>query len=75
MDKKSKIVLIICIIIIVVGIGVVSSVAIIKNHREKIDINQDKTTEIEKKDVEDVLEYNKDKDVNELTDDELDSML
>lgn len=75
MDKKSKIVLIICIIIIVVGIGVASSVAIIKNHREKIDINQDKTTEIEKKDVEDVPEYNKDKDVNELTDDELDSML
>ncbi len=75
MDKKSKLILIICIIIIVIGIGFITSIAIIKNHREKIDINSNQTTEIEKKDEEDVPEYNKDKDVNELTDDELDSML
>lgn len=75
MDKKSKLIVIICIIVIVVGIGLATSIAIIKNHREKIDINPGQTTEIENRDEEDVPEYDKDKDVNELTDDELDSML
>ena len=47
MDKKSKIIMIVCIIVIVIAIGVATSIAVINGNREKIDLNTDKTTEIE----------------------------
>ena len=43
MDKKSRIIMIICIIIIVIGIGIATSIAIIKNKTEKVKINKDET--------------------------------
>ena len=43
MDKKSKIIMIVCIIVIVIAIGVATSIAVINGNREKIDLNTDKT--------------------------------
>ena len=67
MDKKSKIIMIICIIIIVIGIGIATSIAIIKNKTEKVKINKDE------KDT--TPEYDPSKEVNEMTDDELENLL
>ena len=38
MDKKSKIVMIVCIIIIVLALGIAASIAVIKYSRENIDV-------------------------------------
>lgn len=44
MDKKSKTILVICIIVIVVALGIITSYAIIKeNYKDKAEIN----TEVE----------------------------
>jgi cell division protein YceG involved in septum cleavage len=75
MDKKNKIIIIICVIVIVVGIGVATSIAIIKNNREKIDISNDQTIEIEKNEVDNTPDYDQEKDVNEMTDDELENLI
>ena len=75
MDKKSKIIMIICIIIIVIGIGIATSIAIIENKTEKVKINKDETIQIEKNETDTTPEYDPSKDVNEMTDDELENLL
>lgn len=45
MDKKSKIWLVVCIVIIVLAIGITVAVALI-NHNPKIDLENSETTEI-----------------------------
>lgn len=45
MDKKSKIVMIVCIIIIVLALGIAASIAVIKYSRENIDVNTTKELE------------------------------
>ena len=39
MDKKSKIVLVICIIVMVVALGIITSYALIKENKGKAEIN------------------------------------
>lgn len=75
MDKKSKIIMIVCIIVIVIAIGVATSIAIINGNREKIDLNTDKTTEIENEKEDKTPEYDESKDINVMDDEELDKLL
>lgn len=74
MDKKNKIVLIICIIVIVVFLGAAVSIAIISNKKEKIDIDVKHTQVIKQQENEEKPEYDEKKDVNQMSDEDLEKI-
>lgn len=74
MDKKNKIVLIICIIVIVVSLGAAVSIAVISNKKEKIDIDVKHTQVIKQQENEEKPEYDEKKDVNQMSDEDLEKI-
>lgn len=74
MDKKNKIVLITCIIVIVVFLGAAVSIAIISNKKEKIDIDVKHTQVIKQQENEEKPEYDEKKDVNQMSDEDLEKI-
>lgn len=74
MDKKNKIVLIICIIVIVVSLGAAVSIAVISNKKEKIEIDVKHTQVIKQQENEEKPEYDEKKDVNQMSDEDLEKI-
>ncbi len=74
MDKKNKIILIICIIVIVISLGAAVSIAIISNKKEKIDIENKPTQIVKQQENENIPEYDETKDVNQMSDEELEKI-
>lgn len=74
MDKKNKIVLIICIAVIVISLGAAVSIAVISNKKEKININVEHTKVIKHNENEEKPEYDEKKDVNQMSDEELEKI-
>lgn len=74
MDKKNKIVLIICIIVIVVSLGAAVSIAVISNKKEKIDIGVEHKQVIKQQENEEIPKYDEKKDVNQMSDEELEKI-
>ena len=75
MDKRNKIIIVVCVVIIVVAIGIATSVAVIKNSKKPLDIDNNNTVNLDNEQKEPILDYNDNNDINEVTDDELDNLL
>ncbi|MBO5476556.1 MAG: hypothetical protein J6A15_02230 [Clostridia bacterium] len=81
MDKKSRTILVICIIVIVIAIGIITSYSLIKDNKQnndidnKINIEENKSVEVKDSNNQQTPQNEDKKDVVDMSEDDLQNLI